>query len=344
MPLSNEKTFEIFGYYITDLKPNSGKKVCYICDICKSLNNKVLNSYNKDINQTLCLICSNKNNGYKKKKYSCNENYFSEKSLQSCYWAGFIAADGCIVDKTKGQKKLQIKLSNKDKVLLERFKNDIQYNGIILSNESNPQFIAGNKNITGNKKSSIIQITSDKLCDDLASIFNIHPRKSLAHEPPIGLTEEQELAYIIGYIDGDGNIGLIKRAYKYPIELNILGTEFFLNWVYLKFKNLININSNIKIRLKNKIYTIKLNCEFAYKILLYLNDNISIKKLDRKWNIVKNLNPNNFVNRSFAEINRLKTHCKYGHEFDEKNTYIYKNQRQCKKCNNERQKNINRRR
>lgn len=31
--------------------------------------------------------------------------------------------------------------------------------------------------------------------------------------------------------------------------------------------------------------------------------------------------------------NKVKTHCKYGHPFDEKNTYIYKNGgRHCRKC------------
>lgn len=30
--------------------------------------------------------------------------------------------------------------------------------------------------------------------------------------------------------------------------------------------------------------------------------------------------------------NKIKTHCKYGHEFTEKNTYIKKNGRECRVC------------
>jgi hypothetical protein len=33
-------------------------------------------------------------------KYKRNSNCFSSKTLASCYWAGFIAADGTIVKKS----------------------------------------------------------------------------------------------------------------------------------------------------------------------------------------------------------------------------------------------------
>lgn len=30
------------------------------------------------------------------KKYSYNDNYFRTPNLENSYWAGFIAADGCV--------------------------------------------------------------------------------------------------------------------------------------------------------------------------------------------------------------------------------------------------------
>jgi len=36
--------------------------------------------------------------------------------------------------------------------------------------------------------------------------------------------------------------------------------------------------------------------------------------------------------KHLGEHNRKKTHCKQGHEFTPDNTYIYKNQRYCRKC------------
>lgn len=34
-----------------------------------------------------------------------------------------------------------------------------------------------------------------------------------------------------------------------------------------------------------------------------------------------------------VSANRVKTHCKYGHEFNSENTYVYGNARKCRKCN-----------
>ena len=154
-------------------------------------------------------------------KYSCNENYFAEKSLQACYWAGFIAADGWISEKKVTRKnKLGIKLSIKDENHLIQFKDDIQYSGVIYKDLFKAAFIAENTKITENKERVSLEITSQKICDDLENIFNVHPRKSLTHEPPVGLIKEQELAFIIGYLDGDGWIGIIKlknKNLKYPL-------------------------------------------------------------------------------------------------------------------------------
>jgi len=48
------------------------------------------------------------------RKYTVNHNYFSEVTLENSYWAGFIAADGCI---TKNYVKIMI--AQKDLKILE---------------------------------------------------------------------------------------------------------------------------------------------------------------------------------------------------------------------------------
>lgn len=290
MPINNLKTFQIFSYNITELKTNSRKLIYCICDSCdKSFTRMMMIFSRSKISETYCLECiklrSSKflklKNVYNpsSKKYTCNENYFAEKSLQACYWAGFIAADGCIT--TKKNNLLSILLSSKDEKHLTNFKENINYDGVLESK------IVENKYLM-----SHLRITSQKICDDLASIFNIYPRKSLTHEPPVGLTEEQELAFIIGYIDGDGCIGIIKNIKsklgyflnrKYPIFLDICGTQNFLEWIKLKLK----ISSNIY-KTNTKINSLKTAGKNCYQILNNLNS-ININKLDRKWKIFTNL-------------------------------------------------------
>ena len=53
-----------------------------------------------------------------KRKHKLNDNYFESYTLENCYYAGFIAADGNI---DKNLKKITITLSNKDKGFLENF-------------------------------------------------------------------------------------------------------------------------------------------------------------------------------------------------------------------------------
>jgi hypothetical protein len=77
----------------------------------------------------------------------------------------------------------------------------------------------------------------------------------------------------------------------------------------------------------------------AYELLVgVLPDGLEIDHLCKVRNCV---NPTHLeavthwenVNRSGAwEVNRLKTHCKYGHEYTEENTYKNKNTRECRTC------------
>jgi len=221
-------------------------------------------------------------------RYFVNHNYFAIPTLENSYWAGFIAADGCISIAANRQKRIIIGLNIKDENLLINLKRNIEYTGPIIYRPENKSCL-DTRMISGGEV-CVLQITSDKLCEDLANIFNIHPRKSLTHEPPISLTFEQELAFIVGYIDGDGSIYLMinRKELTYPLQLSILGTESFLKWVLNVFLKIPNTNYKGKIypKQKSKISQIMINSKFAYNVLIKLNK-INIQKLDRKWNKIQ---------------------------------------------------------
>lgn len=65
-----------------------------------------------------------------KRQNSVNDDFFEVPNELNCYWAGFIAADGCI-HTGKKQDVLSIFLALKDKNHLNRFKLDIDFDGQI---------------------------------------------------------------------------------------------------------------------------------------------------------------------------------------------------------------------
>src|SRR5258708_30414655 len=103
-----------------------------------------------------------------KRKYSCNDNFFSEDNELSFYVAGFIAADGCVLLNNEHSKVsyVNIKLSKNDRQHL------VNINNILMS--SRP--IRDYKNKYSGE--SVLKITSDKMCQDLSKKFNVVPRKS----------------------------------------------------------------------------------------------------------------------------------------------------------------------
>jgi len=202
--------------------------------------------------------------------YTRNDNAFSNITLEACYWAGFIAADGCLYNK----RELRVCLSNADKGHLEKLRNFIGYTGPLAQSK-----------ITTNL---YLVVSSSQIYSDLNKNFNITPRKSLTLLPPIGLTYKQSLAYIIGYIDGDGSIGYNSYTYKNGtkykfLRLRIIGTPMTLNWINLIFKK-----RAIPIQhCKSKISIISFNDRnLLIKLKGFILDN-SLPVLSRKWDKVK---------------------------------------------------------
>lgn len=147
-----------------------------------------------------------------------NQDYFAVPNLENSYWAGFIAADGCIYRRAKGTKTLSIGLQLKDKQHLINLKSRIgagSLSDVKHYNENGRTY-----------HSVTFVVYSDKICNDLGSNFNIYPRKSLTLSPPT-LEGDLALAFIAGYIDGDGSY---TKTNNRPV-ISILGTKEVLEWV-----------------------------------------------------------------------------------------------------------------
>lgn len=194
-------------------------------------------------------------------------NFFKEFNPESCYWAGFIMADGCIRSE---RSTLEIGLHNKDRCHLVKFLTAINKESV---------------HIIEYKNASKISISGRWFCNDLLTNFNITPRKSLTVKFPANLPVEFYNHFIRGYFDGDGCITRTTCP-----SISILGTHPFLDTV----RNIFFDTLSIKLKSKNlitpihknegNVYSIHYSGKNAFKILDWLyTDSVEATRLDRKY-------------------------------------------------------------
>ena len=218
------------------------------------------------------------------RKYNVNDNFFENPDILNSYWAGFIAADGCIIEGKK-QNQLSIGLSKKDFDHLNLFKNDIDFNGPIKNNYIKKIY----KNEEKIFESSQLYITSQKISDDLYKNFNITPRKSLTLLPP-NLSDTNLIdAFICGYIDGDGCVYLYKnnvRNIQDSLSISIVGTYEIVLWIKERFSQILgkefgSIQKNHNSEKNTYVYRIG-QSKGVREIFKHFY-NLNVPKLKRKW-------------------------------------------------------------
>jgi len=162
--------------------------------------------------------------------YKANRRFFKTiDTEEKAYFLGFMFADGCVFQNSHGGYSVQIKLHEKDKSILERFR-------VALKSE-HPIY---NHNYD-NYKQCKFQIGSKQMAQDLIR-HGCTPRKTFTIKFPTTIPDHLIRHFIRGYSDGDGCISwhYDKRRIK-SIENHwtILGTNDFLqkiaNILYEKF-------------------------------------------------------------------------------------------------------------
>lgn len=135
---------------------------------------------------------------------------FFEKQLKSdyfekidcdkkAYFLGLLITDGCIY--TKGtHSRLCLALQYGDKYIVEELKSELKSNRKLTMDKRNNKAVS-------------LQVSSDKICKDLAK-YSIIPNKSLATVFPKNIPSEYLGAFYRGLLDGDGSISFYKRKGK----------------------------------------------------------------------------------------------------------------------------------
>lgn len=115
-----------------------------------------------------------------------NHNVFSNYTKESCYWAGFLAADGCIdINNT-----ISFELEGKDKDTIFKFKEFCEAEHDISYKE--------------NTNSYRIRFVSKSIKEDLLYNFSVSVDKTHNLELPLLSEVWQYAAYYRGFFDGDG--------------------------------------------------------------------------------------------------------------------------------------------
>lgn len=209
-----------------------------------------------------------------KRKYNINFDYFKEVTLENSYWAGFIAADGSI-NKSGG---IGICLNGKDHNHLEKFKEAVKFEGPIrFYNILTP---SGNPTTQSRFYSNVKSYQKD-----LYENFNIcSGNKTQNLEPPQNLTINQSLAYLKGFIDGDGHIKSGPRVKR----VEIIGTHSIIEWC----KNLVNSVtadlkrndcSNVRVHHRSKMCSIYQVSGPQFLKLAFILQKLNLPGLERKW-------------------------------------------------------------
>ena len=212
------------------------------------------------------------NLGRFKKRIYCDSDFFVKLSPISAYWAGFIAADGCLSHRGKV---LSIGLNKQDTGHLNKFAKAIKTNAKIWYTKSN--------------NSVHIGIYSEKVFDSLLNL-GITPNKSLSIGN-VNIPYDLMSHFIRGVFDGDGYIGGRKITH---IQFFISGNRPFLQQIQNVLVKECGIN---KVNLyplyplhNNKGYKVQYTGSQVFRILNFLyKGSFPQTRLERKYREMLNL-------------------------------------------------------
>lgn len=247
-----------------------------------------------------------------------NQEYWNKPNLINSYYAGFIAADGCIKN-YKNYITFAIKLSIKDEQIINNFIKELNYEG------KKSYCFAKSPHSDNISKFCYIQIQCfQKNAENLKKYYNIIPQKTKRLAPTNLINKYLNWSFIIGLIDGDGCIGIknnnINNNWK-SIYLNISSSsQFIIKWlkeIFDKFfpsekYSMTKKIANIGFHKEDSYYRITLNGLRAAIILDYLSK-FPVPKLSRKWenpeilefiNEKKKQYPDLFIELDLDELNR----------------------------------------
>ena len=229
------------------------QKICKFCGKDFVTTSKIRQCCSDYCSHKYAALVTKQRNKNFKRVYNIDDMFLQKESAEKYYFLGLMASDGNIYSST-----IAISQSGDNgKQIIEYVKAILNTDYKIL--QSIP------------KKGEIIyslNMRSKQIINDL-SINNIKPKKTFNFKiPQYILNDENKLKnFLIGYIDGDGSIGVYK---------NMLVISFVCN--QMMFKQLMNniIFKNARITDKGNVMEFRFNGINAVRFGEWLYDNINV--------------------------------------------------------------------
>jgi hypothetical protein len=173
-------------------------------------------------------------------QHKVNHEFFAFPNALNSYWAGYLAADGCVDDKS-GHRTITVTASIRDERHIVQFKEDVEFTGGIRKWAAKSGYKPGAEYVT-------LSINSvDTWIKDLRDNFGIGPRKTHTLLPPVGLGAANSLAYCAGFIDGDGSVVNPKTSWaKGSATIGIAGRYQMMSWIKEQFDRIAPVRYNHK--------------------------------------------------------------------------------------------------
>lgn len=203
-----------------------------------------------------------------------NETFFKEPNRVNSYWAGFIAADGSVSAKV-----LEITLSTKDRKHLEALSTQLNKDYVVKER------LSGQTSYSPGTPYVKMEFSSKQTVEHLRENFNITRRKTFTLEFPNHLTVEHKKAFVCGYIDGDGHIGL-RKGHGGKLQMSICGNEGFLTDLisFLREDGGVDIKNNLYP--SRRIHAFLCSGRTALGVLGFLyGDDLPV--MSRKWDVYR---------------------------------------------------------
>lgn len=230
-----------------------------------------------------------------KRKYKLRDNAFTKITCESAKWAGLIAADGCVTDKSD----IKIELKAIDETILVELMNFLDQDWHLRYRTM--------KNIHGRGIYASLQFRSVVIAKDLKKIYHITPRKSLTLMPPGLVRIEHKMAYLVGMIEGDGSISFASKRNSIKMTL-ATGSKKIHDWTSKTLQEFFGreVQQYSDSRNENIRYLTSMNRSQTIKFYLYVKQFVDVSMM-RKWNKIEKFIKNNpkIVNKHFQSDTRV---------------------------------------